>query len=29
VKYCCNGKPGSDKFCCTVVREDKPRPGKR
>lgn len=29
VKYCCNGKPGSDKFCCNVVREAKPLPGKR
>lgn len=29
VKYCCNGKPGSDKFCCTVVRDAKPLPGKR
>lgn len=29
VKYCCEGKPGSDKFCCSRVREAPPAPGKR
>lgn len=29
-KYCCDGKPGgSDKFCCTRIRQALPRPGKR
>ena len=29
VKYCCDGKPGSDKFCCSRVRDASPAPRER
>ena len=29
VKYCCDGKPGSDKFCCSRVGDARPTTGKR
>lgn len=29
VKYCCDGKPGSDRFCCTRVEPAKPIARKR
>lgn len=29
VKYCCDGKPGSDKFCCSKAKEPAPGPRKR
>lgn len=28
-KYCCDGKPGSDKFCCSRVRDASPAPRER
>lgn len=29
VRYCCNGKPGNDEFCCTRARPARKLPGKR